>query len=131
MKNRFICIDIFLYSFYRVFSYHVIQCLSFFFFTCSFLFFRSRVHECKLCYKIIEYCAYQMKNGIQQMMNALMMIPKVRAAFLSRFIFIIAADDCILLASLGDWRFFKVSEPIPLIDRCPFNKAIATLPLKS
>lgn len=80
-----------------------------------------------------------MKNGSQQAKNADIMMPRVRAAFRSRFILLLEAagrkapesgsvsTSTSLTASDAD------SAPralIPLICRCLFNKAAATLLLK-
>lgn len=77
---------------------------------------------------------YQRKKGSQQAKNADMMIPSVLAAFRSLFILLLLAiggsSGC---GSGDDWstvgRDVRPAE-IPLICRCLFNRAAATLLLK-
>lgn len=77
---------------------------------------------------------YQRKKGSQQAKNADMMIPSVLAAFRSLFILLLlvigGSSGC---GSGDDWstvgRDVKPAE-IPLICRCLFSRAAATLLLK-
>jgi len=74
---------------------------------------------------------YQRKNGSQQARNADIMMPSVLAAFRSLFILLLlligGSSGC---GSGDDWstvgREVKPAE-IPLICKCLFNKAAATL----
>jgi len=105
------------------------------------IFFDSRIDKGKMIdiasYKLEETILnvrYQRKKGSQQARNAVMMIPSVLAAFLSLFILLLlvigGSSGC---GSGDDWstvgREVRPAE-IPLICRCLFNRAAATLLLK-
>lgn len=76
---------------------------------------------------------YQRKKGSQQAKNADMMIPSVLAAFRSLFILLLVIGGSSGCGSGDDWstvgRDVRPAE-IPLICRCLFSRAAATLLLK-
>lgn len=68
---------------------------------------------------------YHKKNGSQQAKNADMMMPKVLAAFRSRFILLVVAKGLSCSAAPT-----SMPAAMPLICRCLFSNAVATLLLQ-
>lgn len=102
-----------------------------------FFIFKIRL-QCEFFSFFSDYI-YHIKKGSQQARNADIMMPKVRAAFLSRFILLLeaAGRNAPESGSVSTSTSFTASDVdrapralIPFICKCLFNNAAATLLLK-